>query len=141
MLVKTKSTDTASQKQMGDLGWITKREATGEFEKVFSLSEGEVSEPLQSKFGYHLMRVTKIVPERPLDFEDAKEAIRKQLTEKKQRDARALWVKKLREASSVQISNAGVRAFVKSNSAEALSAPPPSHEVPPSHEPVGKEKS
>jgi parvulin-like peptidyl-prolyl isomerase len=115
MLVKTKSTDTASQKQMGDLGWITKREATGEFEKVFSLAEGEISEPLQSRFGYHVMRVSRIMPERPLGFEDAREAIRKTVLEQKQREARAVWVKKLREASTIVISNSGIRKFVKSN--------------------------
>jgi parvulin-like peptidyl-prolyl isomerase len=141
MLVKTKSTDTASQKQVGDLGWITRAQATGEFEKVFGLAEGEISEPLQSKFGYHVMRVTKITPARPLDFDDAKEAIRKTVLEKKQREARLVWVRKLREAATVKISDAGVRAFVKSNSAEALSAAPPSHEVPPSHESARKEKS
>jgi parvulin-like peptidyl-prolyl isomerase len=115
MLVKTKSTDTVSQKQMGDLGWITKREATGEFEKVFSLAEGEISEPLQSRFGYHVMRVSRIMPERPLGFEDAREAIRKTVLEQKQREARAMWVKKLREASTIVISNSGIRKFVKSN--------------------------
>ncbi len=114
-LVKTKSTDAASQKQMGDLGWITKREATGEFEKVFALAEGEISEPLRSKFGYHVMRVTRIMPERPLDFEETKEPIRKRVLEQKQREARAVWVKKLREASTVVISKPGIRRFVKSN--------------------------
>jgi hypothetical protein len=87
------------------------------------------------------MRVTKVAPERPLEFEDAKEAIRKKVLEKKQRETRAEWVKKLRDAATVKISGAGIRAFVRSNSAEVLSAAPPSHEVPPSHESVGKEKS
>jgi parvulin-like peptidyl-prolyl isomerase len=115
MLVKTRSTDTASQKQMGDLGWITKREATGEFEKVFAMAEGEISEPLQSRFGYHVMRVSKIMPERPLSFEDAREAISKKVLEQKQREARAVWVRKLREASTIVISNSGIRKFVKDN--------------------------
>ena len=115
MLVKTKSTDTASQKQMGDLGWITKREATGEFEKVFTLAEGEISEPIQSKFGYHVMRITRIQPERPLDFDEARESIRKKVLDQKQREARAVWVRKLREASTIVISNSGIRKFVESN--------------------------
>ena len=131
MLVKTKSTDVTSQKQMGDLGWIRKSDARGEFERVFALAEGEVSEPLQSKFGYHLMRVTKIQPERPLPYEDAKETIRKQVFETKKHDARAVWVRKLREAAAIRVSNAGIRAFVRANSADAdKAAPPPSHDVP-----------
>jgi len=114
-LVRTKSTDTASQKQMGDLGWVTKKEATGGFEKVFELAEGAISEPIQSKFGYHVMRVTKIVPERPLGFEEAREGIRKKVFDRKQRETRALWIKKLREAATIRVSDAGIRAFVKSN--------------------------
>jgi hypothetical protein len=61
------------------------------------------------------MRVTKILRERPLDFEEAREGIRKKVLDKKQRETRALWVKKLREAATIRVSNAGIRAFVKSN--------------------------
>lgn len=129
LLVMTKSTDDASKKQMGDLGWIAKRDAVGEFEKVFTLAEGAISEPLQSKFGWHVMKVTKIQAERPLEFDAAKESIRQRVLEKKQREARAVWVKKLREAAAIKVSDAGIRAFVQSNQPELKEAPP-SHDVP-----------
>jgi len=115
LLVKMRSTDTASAKQAGDLGWITKKDASGEFEKVFSLEEGQVSEPLKSKFGWHLVKVEKIAAERPMALDEAKEAIRKKVFEQKQREARATWVKKLRAASTIQVSDAGIRKFIKSN--------------------------
>jgi len=115
-LVGTRSTDTTSVKAGGDLGWITKKDASGVFEKVFSLDEGKVSEPLKSKFGWHLVKVSKITPERPLGLEEAKEPIRKKLLEQKQREARAFWVKKLRAASTIRISNPGIRKFVKDSS-------------------------
>lgn len=114
-LVRAHSTDTTSIKQAGDLGWITKKEASGDFEKVFSLEEGQISEPLKSKFGWHLVKVEKITPERPMSLEEAKEAIRKKVLEQKQREARAVWVKKLRDASTIRISNSGIREFVKNN--------------------------
>ncbi|HYV40780.1 MAG TPA: peptidyl-prolyl cis-trans isomerase, partial [Thermoanaerobaculia bacterium] len=115
-LVGTRSTDTTSVKAGGDLGWITKKDASGVFEKVFSLDEGKVSEPLKSKFGWHLVKVSKITPERPLGLEEAKEPIRKKLLDQKQREARAFWVKKLRAASTIRISNPGIRKFVKDSS-------------------------
>ena len=133
MMVTTKSTDTGSKSKMGDLGWVKKTDAKGEFESVFQLAEGEVSQPLESKFGWHLMKVNKIQPEKPLDYEEAKEQIRKAVLEQKQREARAVWVKKLRDDASIKISNSGIRAFVKENAAEADKAaapPPPSHEPP-----------
>lgn len=114
-LVTAHSSDAPSVKKGGDLGWITKKEATGEFEKVFSLEEGQITEPLKSKFGWHLIKVEKIVPERPQTLDEAKESIRKTLTEQKQREARAVWVKKLRDAATIRVSNPGIRKFVKSN--------------------------
>ncbi len=112
-----RSTDVESAKRGGDLGWITKKDAKGEFEAVFSLAEAEVSAPIQSKYGFHLLHVTEIVPEQPLSFEEAKERVRAKLLEQKQREKRKLWVQRLREASRIEFNNAGIRAFVKANSA------------------------
>jgi parvulin-like peptidyl-prolyl isomerase len=114
-LVKAVSTDTSSTKQAGDLGWITKKDASGEFANVFSFEDGQVSEPMKSKFGWHLIKVEAIAPAKPMALEDAREPIRKALMAQKQRDARAVWVKKLREAATIQISDAGIRQFLKSN--------------------------
>jgi foldase protein PrsA len=114
-LVTARSSDAASVKKGGDLGWITKKEASGDFEKVFSLEEGQVTEPLKSKFGWHVIKVEKIVPERPQTLDEAKESVRKTLTELKQRDARTVWVRKLREAATIRVSESGIRKFVESN--------------------------
>jgi parvulin-like peptidyl-prolyl isomerase len=114
-LVKAHSTDTSSLRQAGDLGWITQKEASGDFAKVFSLDLGQVSEPLKSKYGWHLIKVEAIVPPKPMSLEEAQESIRKTVMEQKQRDARAVWVKKLREAATIQISDAGIQRFLKTN--------------------------
>jgi parvulin-like peptidyl-prolyl isomerase len=114
-LVRNVSTDTVSAKQAGDLGWITRKDAAGDFAVVFNFEEGQVSEPLKSKFGWHLIKVEAIVPPKPLELKDARDPIRKTLTEQKQRDARIVWVKKLRDAATIHVSDSGVRQFVKSN--------------------------
>jgi parvulin-like peptidyl-prolyl isomerase len=115
ILVRTHSTDTTSVKQGGSLGWITKKDATGDFEKIFSLEEGQISEPLKSKFGWHLVQVEKIVLEKPMSLDEAKEPIRKKVLDQKQRDARNFWLQKLRVASTISISDAGIRKFLKEN--------------------------
>jgi peptidyl-prolyl cis-trans isomerase C len=112
-----RSTDTGSAKKAGDLGWVSRPEAVGELEAVFSLEEGKVSGPIASRYGYHLFLVTEIVSEQPLDFEEAKERVRKRLIEEKERERRKLWIQRLREASRIDINNAGIRAFVKANTA------------------------
>ena len=44
-------------------------------EAVFSLTEGSVSEPLQTPFGWHLFKVDKVLPARRQSFEEVKRAL------------------------------------------------------------------
>jgi parvulin-like peptidyl-prolyl isomerase len=110
-VVSAVSKDTASVKSGGDLGWIAARDVPAAFAPVLALAEGEVSAPLESKFGFHLVKVVTIAPARLLEWEEAKADIRKKLVQQKQREKRALWVRRLREASSVEVSRAALRAF------------------------------
>ena len=57
-VAKRESADSASAVQGGDLGKITHGQLVPEFEKVaFALKPGELSQPVLSPFGYHLIRV------------------------------------------------------------------------------------
>ena len=50
--------DDISAQSGGDLGWFSEGQMVGEFdEKVFSMSEGEVSEPVRTQFGWHIIKV------------------------------------------------------------------------------------
>lgn len=52
------SKDTGSGANGGDLGWFGKGAMVPEFEEVaFKLKVGEISEPFQSQFGYHIVQV------------------------------------------------------------------------------------
>ncbi len=112
----SKSTDTESAKKLGDLGWVTRTDAAGELEAVFSLQEGKVSKPIESKYGFHIFVVRKIVTGEPFEFDEVKDKIRKRLLEQKEREKRKVWVQKLRDTAKIEINNAGIRAFVKENS-------------------------
>ena len=114
-VAKARSTDSATAKKGGDLGWITAKEAPGEFQAVFSLEEGAVSEPIESRFGWHLFVVTAIHPPEPMAFEEARADIDKKLMEKKQREQRAVWVKKLRDNATISVNQAGIDEFVRRN--------------------------
>src|SRR5581483_3512791 len=57
-IAKEMSTDTGSAVVGGDLGWFGKGAMVPEFETAaFSLKVGEISQPIQSQYGYHIIQV------------------------------------------------------------------------------------
>lgn len=56
---KSMSTDTYSARQGGDLGWFTAFNMVYPFEKAaYSLDNEEISKPVRTQFGYHLIKNT-----------------------------------------------------------------------------------
>lgn len=77
-LAKTYSTDTASGALGGDLGWFGRGQMVEVFENAaFSLEIGEISEAIESDFGFHIIQVLGH-EDRPLSssaFEQEKQRI------------------------------------------------------------------
>ncbi len=81
------SKDPGSKKDGGDLGFFTKERMVAPFaEAAFKLKPNEISEPVKSQFGWHVIQVlerrTKPVP----TFEEMREQIDQYLTRKAQQD-------------------------------------------------------
>ena len=56
-LAKELSIDTGSGKKDGNLGYFTKGMMVKPFEEVaFKLQIGEISEPIKTEFGYHIIK-------------------------------------------------------------------------------------
>lgn len=78
-LAKEKSTG-PSGPQGGSLGKFSRGRMVPPFEKAaFALKAGEVSEPVKTRFGWHVIKVTERSDGKQQDFEQAKEAINKAL--------------------------------------------------------------
>lgn len=71
-----------------DLGWNTKDELPEEIvEQVFSLGLKEVSKPIESSFGWHIIKVFEIEERKELTFEDVKNSIKNELLLEKGKDS------------------------------------------------------
>lgn len=85
-LAKKYSTDESNKDKGGDLGYFTVGTMVGEFEeKAFAMEKDEISEPVASDFGFHIILVTdkKETEEEIGSLEDEKEEIRQVLLERK----------------------------------------------------------
>lgn len=101
-LAKSFSKDTNSAKKGGDLGYFGRGKMVPEFERaVMSMKVGEVSKPVQTRFGYHIIKLTDIKKGKAADFEQSKDAIKKQLIAERKKALFDSYVEKLRAESSV----------------------------------------
>lgn len=65
----------------GQLGAFKKGAMVKPFsDKAFSMEPGEISEPVLTRFGWHIIKVEKVNEERTLSFDEAKEKITRKLT-------------------------------------------------------------
>jgi peptidyl-prolyl cis-trans isomerase C len=87
----------------GDLNYFPRGKMVPEFDKVaFSLKKGEVSDPVKTQFGWHVIKVTDKKEARTVPFSEAKEMIVAQLEQGKIRSAMQEWLKKQRESVKIE---------------------------------------
>jgi peptidyl-prolyl cis-trans isomerase D len=72
-LAKQFSQDPGSAQQGGDLGWSERKAFVGPFaDAAFGMKEGEITGPVKTQFGYHILKLDGIQPTNVKTFEQAK---------------------------------------------------------------------
>jgi parvulin-like peptidyl-prolyl isomerase len=88
------SDDTGTRANAGDLGWFGTGRMVLEFEKVaFNLEADEISDPVQTQFGYHIIWVQERDDNRPLDEE---------MLEQRAQEAFNEWLQELVENAVIE---------------------------------------
>ena len=96
----------SSAAQGGDLGWASPGMFVPEFEEVMNrLAPGQISEPLISRFGVHLIQLNER-RQATLSQREQMEAVRAMLREKKIDEAYSIWAQDLRDRTYVEIREA-----------------------------------
>ena len=92
--INPKNFEAIAKKDLGlnkediNLGWNTKSELPEEIvDDIFNLKEGEISIPLQSGFGWHIVYVSKIKERKEVKFEEVKNKFRNEILFEKGKDA------------------------------------------------------
>jgi len=87
----------------GDLGWSSPGMFVPEFEATMNrLAPGEVSDPLLSRFGLHLIQLLER-RKASLTPEQQREAVRAQLRERKYEQAYRTWAQDIRARAYVEL--------------------------------------
>jgi peptidyl-prolyl cis-trans isomerase SurA len=102
-LARTYSEDTGSASQGGSLGWMSPGQLVSEFEKAMDqLKPGEISKPVQTRFGVHLIQV---VGRRTQDLSDQRQRLsaKQQIHARKSEERLQQWQRELRDQAYVEI--------------------------------------
>lgn len=87
----------------GDLGYFSEGEMPAEFDVVFSMERGAISEVIKSPYGYHLFKVEERVEAREIPFEEAKKSIMEKLEQVRGEEEYQRWLRELREKATVKV--------------------------------------
>jgi peptidyl-prolyl cis-trans isomerase SurA len=101
-LARLQSED-ASASRGGDLGWLSPGDTVPEFERVMTgLEPGQVSDPVQSPFGWHLIQV---VERRSEDMSKERQRVlaRQSIRTRKADEAYQEWVRQQRDRAYVEL--------------------------------------
>jgi len=99
-LAREISTDHISGASDGKMPPVPRASELGQV--AFSLAPGEISGIIQTPDGFHIIKLVRLLPASEKRFEDVREALTKELAEKRVRAARRGWLEQLRSRADVK---------------------------------------
>lgn len=97
------NSDCPSKAKGGDLGFFGREQMVKPFsDAAFALQPGRMSDVVETRFGYHLIRVTERQEEQTLPFNDVKEAIASRLRQEQEGKKIDAYIEKLKEHADIK---------------------------------------
>lgn len=99
-----KFSNDASRERGGDLGFIVRGQAQPPFEQAaFALAPGEVSDPVQTTYGYHVIKGTEKRPAQTVPFGQAAAQVEEYLLEQRRQEQARAFVERLKTSGKVEV--------------------------------------
>jgi peptidyl-prolyl cis-trans isomerase D len=119
-LAKANSKDGGTAAQGGDLGTLTRSQLPGELgAEIFSMQAGQISGPVRSEFGFHIVRVSEILAQGPLPLDQVRGEL---LSELRERETEGLYRDLSRKASDALFDNPDMQAIASATGLEVQRA-------------------
>lgn len=102
-LAKEYSTDTATAEKGGELGSFGAGEMAAEFEEAaFAMKVDEISEPVETEYGFHIIKVTGKTEAAEAKLEDNKEKIKELLFDEALNTEYTTWIAEKKESADIK---------------------------------------
>ncbi|NLM37604.1 MAG: foldase [Firmicutes bacterium] len=102
-LAKEYSLDESTKDNGGELGFFNRGDMTPEFEKAaFALPAGEISAPVKTEYGYHLIKVEEKKAAAAANYEKSKAEIKEYLFNKKLQEEYNPWLQEVSEKYEIK---------------------------------------
>ncbi len=128
-LAQRYSEDPTTAPRGGVLGVYTRGQLTKPFEDAaFKLTEeNDISKPVKSEFGYHIIKLYRHIPQKPHTFAEVKDKLVEQLAARFRAQRRDEFLIKAREGEHYRLDEAALKGFADRKRAELKAARIPEH--------------
>ena len=113
-LAREFSDDKATKVRGGHIGWFNAKQMDPDFAgAAFALKKaGDISPPVLSRFGYHVIRLDGIRPARQQTFDEVKGQIVAEMRDKYVAEQRALKIAALRDEAALKVNQAAIDSLI-----------------------------
>lgn len=139
VMAKELSEDPSAKSNSGDLDYFSKDQMVPEFaNKAFTMKKDEISDPVRTDYGFHIIKLTDHRDASTMTFEDSKARLLPYLQQQKKQELAKTIIQGIREKADVKINLPVTEESTPPPAAAPESAPAPTAPTAPKADPAPK---